>query len=618
MTKNQKSHNIGITSNSVRFLLLSVALISLIIKTDFYDPFNSAKFLLLLILSSWILSHLINSYKVSHISMKSFEFKIVFIVLLFISSLLFSTFSSNNVFWGLIGETQRRNGLLAYTALSIIFLYTVRAINLSNVNGIYKTGILTGVIISSYGILQISGRDFVAWDNPHNSMISTLGNPNFASAFLAVVALIGIYGLFLKTLSRAFKILAFYLIATALFAILESGSRQGLFVIFFSTTFYLALYCYFKSKKVGTFITIIFIVIGLLVICGMLQKGPLTSLVYKQSVSVRGYYWRAGIEMFKSSPLTGVGIDRYGDYFKQFREASYALKYGFDITSNNAHNTFIQFFATAGFLTGVSYLVLIFTTIYSGIYLLKHCPTESRGVILGLFASWLGFQAQSLVSIDNIAISIWGWLLGGSILGLRAKHSSHISLKDNSVISNRASKKVEINLLQPVVFLLVLIPILFFSTSFYKAENNLYKLKGIANPATPENKEAVLFYAKQIIENSFSDPYYKYRSAIYLYDMGFTGESIKTVMDLTKKNSSNLDFLRGKLFIEEIKNNNLGIIAIREQISQLDPWNAENYLQLLKLYLANNELDKAKFIKDKILSFAPETEIAQSAKEMMD
>lgn len=183
MTKNQKSHNIGITSNSVRFLLISVALISLIIKTDFFDPFNSAKFLLLLVLSSWILSHLINSYKVSHISMKSFEFKIISIVLLFISSLLFSTFSTNNVFWGLIGETQRRNGLLTYTALSIIFLYTVRAINLSNVNGIYKTGILTGVIISSYGILQISGRDFVAWDNPHNSMISTLGNPNFASAF---------------------------------------------------------------------------------------------------------------------------------------------------------------------------------------------------------------------------------------------------------------------------------------------------------------------------------------------------------------------------------------------------------------------------------------------------
>jgi hypothetical protein len=35
---------------------------------------------------------------------------------------------------------------------------------------------------------------------------------------------------------------------------------------------------------------------------GMLQIGPLEKFLYKPSVSVRGYYWRAGLEMFKDYP----------------------------------------------------------------------------------------------------------------------------------------------------------------------------------------------------------------------------------------------------------------------------------------------------------------------------
>ena len=51
-------------------------------------------------------------------------------------------------------------------------------------------------------------------------------------------------------------------------------------------------------------------------VLGMLQKGPLQNLLYKDSVSVRGFYWRAAIEMLKSEPLFGVGSDRYGSFFR--------------------------------------------------------------------------------------------------------------------------------------------------------------------------------------------------------------------------------------------------------------------------------------------------------------
>ena len=104
----------------------------------------------------------------------------------------------------------------------------------------------------------------------------------------------------------------------------------------------------------------------------MLQFGPLQQYLYKASVSVRGYYWRAGLEMLSSHPFFGIGIDRYGSYFKQYREVDYPLNVGFQLTSSNAHNTFIQFFATGGIFLGITYLALNLFVLYRAIIGIKN------------------------------------------------------------------------------------------------------------------------------------------------------------------------------------------------------------------------------------------------------
>ena len=604
-------------SNSVWFFLITVASVTLIFKTDFYDPFNSAKLILLLILDGWLVGHLINSYRFKPVRYRTLEFTVTVLVLIFILSLLVSTMLTDSLIVGLIGETQRRNGFLAYLGLAIILLYASRSLNISNIDKVYKIGIIVGVILSTYGVFQINGEDFIAWDNPYNSMISTLGNPNFASSMLAVLMLLGIYGTVLKSISLPFKMLSVYLLVLGSIAIIASDSRQGILVVFFSVVFYLSTYSFIKNKLLGVLVTFISTVGAVFALLGMLQKGPLTSLLYKDSVSVRGYYWRAGLEMFKDSPLTGIGVDRYGAYFKEFREVGYPLKYGFEITSSNAHNTFIQLFATAGVFVGIAYLALVSLIFFSGLSLIRKCNPEDKKIVLGLLSTWVGFQAQSLISIDNIGISIWGWFLSGSILALKfSLHENSITNHDNNSKLAK-SNKVEINLLQPVISISVLIPILIFSTAVYRIENNLFILKGISNPAFPENREPVLQYANKVLDNSVADPFYKYRSALFLFDMGYKDEAQKAISDLVKRDPINLDFLRGKVFIEESRGDIVEAISAREQISKVDPWNADNYLQLIKLYKLNNNLSKALIMKEKILSFAPGTEIAKMAIEIM-
>lgn len=617
MGNQNKSKLIDKSSNSVWFLLWGSAGTTLFLKTDFFDPFNSAKLIFLLITSAWLIGHLVNCYRENPISIKSKESVPTFLVLGFIIFLFASTLMTDRIIVALLGETQRRNGFLGYLGLSVIFLFASRKINFLNALRVYKVAIITGLILGTYGLIQITGKDFIKWNNPYNSMIGTLGNPNFASATLAILFLLAIYALILKNVSKIYKFLAIIFLLVAMIDIIVSGSRQGLLTIFFSVIFYISTLTYFKYKKIGKLVLAFSLTSAVMATLGMLQIGPFASLLYKDSVSVRGYYWRAGIEMFKHSPLTGIGVDRYGAFFKEFREVGYPLKYGFEITSSNAHNTFIQLFATSGVFVGAVYLLLMGYVFYTGINLVRKSNEQERLISLGLLSAWVGFQAQSLISIDNLGISVWGWLLGGSLVGLSRKKQAGIGESLDKNYNSKVTNRVQINLFQPVISALILVPTLFFSSVINNFEKNLYFASAIAVPSIPQNKNKVAEYSKILLNSYFVDPTYEYRSAVLLSNMGDKEKAFEIMSNLQKEDPRNLDYLLGLVYFEELRGNISGVIILREKISKADPWNAENYFQLLTLYKTAGDLLKAGEMKEKILSFAPNSELAKTASEML-
>jgi tetratricopeptide (TPR) repeat protein len=176
---------------------------------------------------------------------------------------------------------------------------------------------------------------------------------------------------------------------------------------------------------------------------------------------------------------------------------------------------------------------------------------------------------------------------------------------------------VQINVFQPVISALILIPVIVFSSFFYKSESNLFFLKGITVPSSPQNKQPVLDYVNKVNNNLFSDPFYKYRTAYFLLDMGYTDEAYSTVLSSHKYDPRNPDYLQGLANFEESKQNIQNAISIRNKISNTDPWNADNYLKLLVLYKKSGDLVNANAMKNKILNFAPNTDIAKTASEAL-
>ena len=586
-------------SSAIWFLIIGISTVTLYFNTKAQDPFNTPKFIILLVLSGWLLGHIFDHYRRVHSRISRKEFIFLVIPVIFIVTQLWALFFTDIFIVGLIGDTQRRNGFLSYFALTIVLIFCMTSVNYYYALRVLKSAIIVGIILCSYGLMQVTGNDFVSWNNPYNSMIATVGNPNFASSLLALISLIALFSLFNNEFSKVYKTVAACVIFVSLYLIVVSQSRQGLLVMSFAILFYFTVFVFINFRNFRIPVIITSLVVTALAILGMLQIGPLSSVLYKSSVTVRGYYWRAAWEMFLDKPLTGIGLDRYGAYFKQFRESGYPLNYGFDITSSNAHNLYLQLFSTAGLFVGFTYLVLLVLIFFVGIQNIQRTSGNSQRFNLMFLATWIGFQAQSLISIDNIGISIWGWLIGGCILGVNLNSFGVNKIEING--RDRLVKKNTPSLYQPTMSILFLIPILIFSYNLHRIETDTFLANAYADPGIPANKPIVSNYADRVINNPIADPYYKLLVSLYMADMGNIEASHKVVSSLHEKDPRNLDHLRWLIEYEKIKKNSDNELEYRELIVRLDPWNAINYFEMGLIYKQKGDLVKMVNMKEKIL-----------------
>jgi O-antigen ligase len=560
--------------------------------------------------AGWLLGHLLHEYFRAHLKRNSVDFKILLLMAFFLLSQTIALAFTHVKFTGLFGDTQRKNGYLTYLCLSIILLYSAKFLNYFDAIKIIKIAVFSGSALAIYGTMQTMGYDFFKWENPYNSIIGTLGNPNFASALLAIFASFASLSYFIKNLGKAVRIVALPTVALCLFAIIRSESRQGLVTFLFIQLFFISTYYLYKNQKIGIALTLFSVGTVILSIAGMLQRGPLSGILYKESVSVRGFYWRAAYEMFRDKPMTGVGLDNYGGAFKLFRELDYPLRYGYTLTSSSAHNTTLQMFATGGFLLGISYLAILYFIFKSSIKLIRSSESEKRILAILLTAVWIGFQAQSFISIDNIGLTIWGWLIGGVLIALTRENIESV-LSDKSKLQLHP-KPNSMNLAQPLISTIFVIPILIIAVLLNRAEQDTLISRTIVK--NESNSSIAKNYAQKVIDNPLAEPVYKFKVSLTLFDFGLTNESLTLLDQLLEKDPTNLIYLSAKAYYQESYNEISGAIKTRELIGENDPWNADNYFILGLLHLKSGNTERASYYKSKVLAIAENTQIGTRAK----
>jgi O-antigen ligase len=341
-------------------------------------------------------------------------------------------FSGSGIYLQLFGTTGRNTGFLTYLGFSLIFVGSVIASNAESLKRFIIAVFVVGGASTIYGVIQAVDADPFNWVNQYSPVFGFLGNPNFQSSLVGMLGAMSLSQLLIKGLKIQLRaLIAAYLLIT-LYVIKETASQQGFLVLALGMGVVVGLYVIQLSKKIGLAYGLLSVVGFFAVLFGTLNKGPLASILYKDSVTYRGDYWNAGWKMTFDHPIFGVGIDGYGDWYRRSRTLAATVRRGPDTTSNAAHNVFLDISSNGGFPLLAIYLALMVLVVISAIKVLRR-STSFSPAFAALAGGWVAFQSQSIISINQIGLAIWGWVLSGLIIGYeintRTDHAESITSK---------------------------------------------------------------------------------------------------------------------------------------------------------------------------------------------
>jgi len=590
------------------FILFGGAITTLAIWTKLEDPLNLPKMFVLVLFAAVVLALSLPALWSAREIISSSQRIGLALVGLFALGLLISTLATDVKYTAIFGEYHRNNGALSYLAMAILTGAGALVFNLKSSDRYLKFNVVTGLILTGYGFLQASGKDPVGWTIDYNPFITTLGNPNFTSGFLGISA-IAILLLAVESTGRKYQAAYAVGLLADLYILMRSGSIQGLFGFLIGAAIIMIVKLWIFNRKYGRLSLFLAAIGATPVVLAIINVGPLASNLYQGTLRNRLDYWHAAINMFKDNPIFGVGIDRFGEYYREYAIQNQVVQ---GQITDNAHSVYLQILATGGLITFIPYILTIGFITFIGFQAMLQSSGITKLRIAGIFGIWLGTVAVNIVAIDNLGVAVWFWITGGVLLAASSSINSkdtnksinssqastrnsklEKSTKTGSSISsvknpkNKSTAEFPITILFSgvlvVALMLIMLPILNKSIAIRDIKSNSKNLTANAYVAeinrqvadNQDNPQSLILLADVALRQGEIDLSYKIADRIRQLDArSFYGQYLPAVAyEATSKPSEAIKF--------------------REKLVELDPWNTSNMLQLIKDYLAIGDKSKA-------------------------
>jgi O-antigen ligase len=367
---------------------------------------------------------------------------LMIVLILFLAQLLLALIlSPGDLSFHLYGTPNRNTGFLAYLFLTFLLFASASSAS-SNVLKKSAYSLLgVGGFLGLYGLGQWQGLDFFDYENAYVSdVFGTFGNPNFQSAFMGMTASVA-FSLVIFGHLRLLQKVGFFAIWLIAISNIYLSSEQG--YLNFIAGFLAAVLVYLFSKRrlilawTGLALSGLG---GFLVLAGILNSGPLADLLYKSSLQARGFYWRAATNMMVEHPFFGVGLDGFGDWYRRSRTQS-ATDFNAGIVSDTAHSIPLDIGSGGGIPLLIFYL-LILGLAFNAIVKVITRSQDFDPIFASIVAGWVAYQAQSLISINQLGLGVWGWSLTGLLIGYEL-NTRDKSFNTQTQLSGKVSKMKE-------------------------------------------------------------------------------------------------------------------------------------------------------------------------------
>lgn len=600
----------GKSSKSQMIPYTGLVVTTLTFSVSYFDPFNLPKMLVLAPFAFIALYSALTILLERKID-KSDTFFLI-LLLIFLLSQLWSFLNNKVGIWQFIMGTYQRN--LGFLTFALFVMYSIwAALSLKEKDGLSFLFLLVtvGGVEVFYGLIQNSGNDFISWNNPYSPIIGTFGNPNYMSAFMGLssgAALILL--LAMPSLTFGLKLVISGISILGLYLCVISSSIQGVFVFLTAITSFIAMVLWKRKRFISFLAFVSLLSLGFVVsILGFLNKGPAAALLFQNSISARGDYWRAAIRATKENLFTGVGVDNFGDAFLSYRDIVQVQGRGFGTFTNNAHNSFLQLSSTSGIIAALTILTLIGFIIARSIAKVFEAREEIDQIHIGLLSIFVSFIPVLLISIDNIGFTIWFWTLCGLLM---AKSRKVEMIKQFP----RRISKGNFKIVTVPVFASIFLSYIIFTTQVSAADayvRDVFQSGSSFTSPTQLNQSFVdrppfvdyevkyilTFSSIAISKNWFQESEYFAQKAINL-----------------KPNS--LDGWRLTALSQEAKGQYSKAIASRERIMKIDAYRLDNMLELSRNYLKLDQPDKALKVIMRMDEISPLDAFTRAAHEAYD
>ena len=406
------------------------------------DPINAPK-LFFLVITAFVCCSLALFFR-KELKSTGLRVYIILLSLFLLQMLLVMFFSGSNISVQFFGTFGRNTGFLTYFSLAVIFYFSAHSSINGSANYLLRSLTITLTISGVYGGIQAVGLDPIPWDNIFSPVIGFLGNPDFQAALLGILGTFVVAKLLDTSLNTKQKATLFVALSFLLVIIYETKAKQGL--LNFLAGVIVVFFVWQHSIKRGIVLYVFsFSVVSLtaLIVLGISNSGPLATILHKNSVSARQFYWDAAVRMTLEHPFLGVGLDSYGEWYRSSRTEEAAITFGPNAVSDVAHNVLLDFSSMGGIPLLTFYLLINLLVLVAGIKVISKSK-KYDATFAAIFAGWVAYQAQSLISINQIGLVTTGWILAGMIVGIEIQ-----SRRIDSTLDKIQTKKVSSRMNHP-------------------------------------------------------------------------------------------------------------------------------------------------------------------------
>lgn len=589
------------------WVLLAGLATTLMVWTGLADPVNLPKMFILTISAGWIIGSVTTTifYSRGHLALGHWA------IIAFVACTVLAGLLTDVRYSAFFGEMQRNNGVFSYIALASVAFAAMVSFTSANLKQLRNWILAVGSALTALGLLQTFGHDPFKWVLLYNHVVGTLGNPDFFSGIVGAAAIASVW-LILREDDIRFRAAGLVLLLLELFVLKRCGSIQGLVAFALGSTFLIITWLWQIKRKIGVTACIV-AALGLIpLVLGLLNKGPAARFVFRGSFHSRADYWEAALSMFKAHPLSGVGLERFGQNYGQYAPQFQAVQ---GQGTDNAHNVFLQLLATGGLLVVIPYLFLIIVIFISAVRGVRKVVGIERVDLVALFSIWLALLFISAISIDNLGVAVWFWIVGGALYGAarpRLEEKSAAKHKGRKIHAEKTSENS--NYLAPIVALLVSIVVLVVMVPAWRSSAMLHKLQREGVGATQALAAERIDSVANIQPNNIQ---VKASLADLALRVGAIDEGLRLITSINRQDHRSVDgnYL-GAIAYEALKNYKAAL-PYRVRLLQIDPWSTRNMLQLVTDYVALKDLAKAREISSRLSKWYPDNPDTKSAEALV-